>query len=63
MSPVPRGRGGHGARTEVRLTPAGAADTLTAMPATPALVSRRHVDLGRLASAACRRNSRRAPLR
>ncbi|MEV6162668.1 putative leader peptide [Streptomyces sp. NPDC052052] len=25
------------------------------MPTTPALVSRRHVDLGRLASAACRR--------
>ncbi|MER6119195.1 MULTISPECIES: putative leader peptide [unclassified Streptomyces] len=31
------------------------------MPATPVLFSRRHVDLGRLASAACRRGPRRSP--
>ncbi|MFJ1613536.1 MULTISPECIES: putative leader peptide [unclassified Streptomyces] len=33
------------------------------MPATPVLVSRRHVDLGRLSSAACRRDLHRGPLR
>ncbi|WP_442810937.1 putative leader peptide [Streptomyces sp. NBC_01217] len=33
------------------------------MPATPVLVSRRHVDLGRLASAACRRGRCCDPLR
>ncbi|MFF1346784.1 putative leader peptide [Streptomyces sp. NPDC058322] len=33
------------------------------MPPTPVLVSRRHVDLGRLASAACRRGFRCAPPR
>ncbi|MER5274998.1 putative leader peptide [Streptomyces sp. NPDC002809] len=31
------------------------------MPETPVLFSRRHVDLGRLASAACRRGHCRAP--
>ncbi|MFB6779329.1 putative leader peptide [Streptomyces sp. NPDC056352] len=40
------------------LTPHGATATLRGMFATPTLVSRRHVDLGRVASAVCCRGLR-----